>query len=156
MVARADRWLVRADFAALLAVAGLHVAWGEGKSWPLTDRDALSRLVLGVEPGAEKGNGVPARTECYAVALALTTAAVLVGGRPRSLPRLRRTGVAGVTAVLGVRGVAGVTGQTSLLVPMATGEAFTSLDRRYYGPLCLVLAALSARSLVSGSAPSGP
>jgi len=141
------RWSRRLDVTVLLGIAALHVAWGEGTSWPLPDHATLNRTVLGREgadPTAGFGQGRPA---CYAVAGALTAAAALVAGRPRSLPGLRRLGVGGVVAVLTVRGLAGVSGRTRLLVPMATGETFTRLDRRCYGPLCLLLAALSARSL---------
>ena len=160
-----EDWTRRVDVGILLAIAGLHVGWGEGSCWPMGDLEALNRTVLGREPvpGSTTTGFGQGRPECYAVAGALAAAAALVAGRPRTLPGLRRAGVGGVVAVLSVRGLAGVSGRTRLLVPTATGETFTRLDRRWYGPLCLLLAALSSRSLarsqatpgVSGSAAAG-
>lgn len=89
----------------------------------------------------------PTLAECYAVAAALTVAASLVAGRPQMPAAVRRGGLGGLVMVLGVRGLL-LTGQTRLVVPMATGSTFTKLDRRLYGPLCLVLAGFSSRSLL--------
>jgi hypothetical protein len=146
-----DRWAARVDAAVLLTIAGLHVAWGHGASWPLPDRETLSRNVLGIEPRVENDDSVehskPAMLECYAVATALTTAAALVADRPRLPTGLRRFGLRGLVVVLATRGMLGLTGNTRLVVPVATGPTFTRLDRRYYSPLCLLLAMASARSL---------
>ena len=147
-----DRIAVVADVAVLLGIAVLHVGWAHGGSWPLPDRETLSRNVLGMAPPAladvTSGHSrTPALVECYAVAGALTAAAALVAGRPPIATRLRRIGLRGLVTVLVARGLLGVTGRTRLVVPMATGQTFTRLDRRYYGPLCLLLAGLSSRSL---------
>ena len=147
-----DRVAVVADVTVLLGIAGLHVGWAHGGSWPLPDREALSRKVLGVEPAdradvTSAHSGAAGLVECYAVAGALTAAAALVAGRPPIAARLRRIGLRGLVTVLTARGLLGVTGRTRLVVPMATGQTFTRLDRRYYGPLCLLLAGLSSRSL---------
>ena len=111
--------------AALLAVSGLHVAWGFGASWPRIDRDPAG-------PAA-----------CFAVAGLLGAAAGLVAGRPRRAPRLSRLGACAVSAVLAARGGFGMAGRTDLLAPGSSSERFRSLDRRVYSPICLTLAALS-------------
>ena len=92
------------------------------------------------------GGSVPSPAACVAVAALLTCAAGLVAGWPGSLPRLRRVGAAGVAATLGVRGVCGLAGRTDLVSPGSTSARFRRLDRRYYSPLCLSLAAAAASS----------
>jgi hypothetical protein len=124
----------------LFALAGMHGAWGAGSSWPLPDREALADAVIGADV-------VPSPASCYLVAGALTTAGVLVAGRPRRHPSVRRLGVVGVIAVLTGRGVLGLTGHTSLVSPTSTSARFLRLDRRVYSPFCLSLAGLAALSL---------
>jgi hypothetical protein len=131
----------------LLGLAGLHVAWARGSSWPASDRDALADLMAG-----RTGGSVPPPAACLAVATLLTSASGLVAGRPRRLPRLRRAGAVGVAAVLGVRGACGMAGRTDLVSPGSTSPRFRRLDRRYYSPLCLFLAAAAA----SSAAPRSP
>jgi hypothetical protein len=78
------------------------------------------------------------------VAGLLTTAAALVTGHPRARPALARLGSAGVASTFAIRGAFGLAGRTDLLSPGSTSARFRELDRRYYAPLCLTLAALSA------------
>jgi len=85
---------------------------------------------------------MPPAAASLTVSALLSTAAALVVGYPRRLPRLRRLGAACVVAVLTVRGSTGVFGCTNVLVSWTPGERFRDRDRRYYGPLCLALAAL--------------
>lgn len=151
----------RTSAAAVLAGLGvLHVAWGRGSSWPCADRELLAEAVLGVTSGpghpASRRDPFPSPSACYAVAGALAGAAGVVGGAPLVPPAVRRLGVRCVVGVLGVRGVLGVTGLTRLAVPVATGPVFVRLDRRVYGPLCLLLAACSSRALLSRERASGP
>jgi hypothetical protein len=131
----------RSAAACLLGIAGLHAAWAWGASWPARDRQALADLMAG-----RAGGSVPPPAACVAVAGSLAVAAGLVAGRPRGVPRLRRAGAAGVAAVLGVRGVCGLAGRTDLVSPGSTSERFRRLDRLYYSPLCLSLAAAAASS----------
>jgi hypothetical protein len=125
----------------LLGIAGLHVAWGLGSAWPAEDRDELADLMAG-----RAGGAVPPPAACAAVATLLAAASGLVAGRPRRLPRLRRAGAVGVGAVLGVRGACGMAGRTDLVSPGSTSARFRRLDRRWYSPLCLFLAAAAASS----------
>ncbi|MFI1018830.1 DUF3995 domain-containing protein [Streptomyces sp. NPDC020965] len=66
----------RTAASALAVLAGLHVAWGVGSTWPLPDRETFSELVVG-------GSELPGPAACFAVAGALGTAAALVAGYPR-------------------------------------------------------------------------
>ena len=120
------------------AIAGLHVAWAAGSSWPLGDRSELADAVVG-----RAGGEVPPPSACLAVAGALTLASGLIGGRPAVDPRLRRGGVRAVVAVLCLRGSLGLGGRTDILSPGSASPRFRRLDRRIYSPLCLGLAALA-------------
>ena len=126
----------------LAALAGLHVAWGAGSSFPASDRTELADVVAGADE-------VPLARECFVVGALLATAALLVVDAGPWSRSIRRVGVIGASGVLAARGVAGVSGRTSMLVPWEPSQRFVALDRRYYGPLCLALAARSAASLRS-------
>jgi hypothetical protein len=131
----------RSAAATLFALAALHALWATGSSWPVKDRAALAELMAG-----RAGGSVPPAAACLTVAALLTSASLLVGGRPRRLPALRRAGARAVAGVLGVRGVLGIAGRTDLVSGGSTAPRFRRLDRRYYSPLCLVLAASAASS----------
>jgi hypothetical protein len=131
----------RAAAAALLGIAALHVSWASGSSWPAKDREELADAMAG-----RAGGSAPSPTACLVVATLLATASALVAGRPQRLRRLRRTGTIGVSVVLGVRGACGMAGRTDLVSPGSTSPRFRRLDRRYYSPLCLALAAAAASS----------
>ena len=133
----------------LLAIAGLHAAWAAGSAWPCQDRETLSDLVAG-RPDRQ----MPPAAASLTVSALLSTAAALVGGYPGRLPRLRRLGAACVVAVLTVRGSTGVLGCTNVLVSWTPGERFRNMDRRYYGPLCLALAALASPAAIARSDPA--
>ena len=131
----------QAAAAALLGLAGLHAVWASGSSWPAEDRDALADLMAGRAEGS-----APSPAACLTVATLLAGASALVAGRPERLPWLRRSGSAVVSLVLGVRGACGMAGRTDLVSPGSTSPRFRRLDRRYYSPLCLLLAAGAASS----------
>ncbi|MFI8433589.1 DUF3995 domain-containing protein [Streptomyces sp. NPDC079020] len=132
-----ERAATRTSVATLTALAGLHVAWGLGSSWPLPDRESFADAVVG-RPSP------PGPKACFVVAGALGTAALLAAGRPRRTPALSRLGAAGVAGVLALRGAAGLSGRTDLLSPGSASARFRRLDRVAYSPLCLALAAATA------------
>lgn len=119
----------------LAGIGALHIAWGRGSHFPLRSRKDLATAVFA-------GEEFPSTAACYVVGAALITASALtlgVGGRHW----WARAGVNTVAGVLAIRGVAGVTGQTKNFFPDTRGaKKFAELDRKVYGPLCLVLAAL--------------
>jgi hypothetical protein len=123
----------------LAGVAGLHVAWGLGSSFPCADREDLADAVIG-------RSTVPGPLACSGVAAALLLAASAVEDRPRWPPPLRRLALVGASGVLGLRGALGLAGRTSAIAPGSVGPRFRRLDRRFYAPLCLGLAAGAVRA----------
>ena len=132
----------RASATGLLAIGAMHVVWATGSPWPMKDRRLLTDAVVGSEDDQP-----PPPSACLTVAGLLGTAAALVAGRPRSVPRLSRLGAAGVVAVLTTRGALGLAGRTDIVSPGSSSERFRQLDRRVYSPLCLTLAALATPAL---------
>ena len=124
----------------LLAIAGLHVLWGLGSSFPFRDREELADSVVGT-------SAVPPLLACFAVASALALAAVLVAGLLPLPGRLRALVLRVVASVLLTRGVSGALGRTSMLSPGSDSPTFKRLDKRIYSPLCLWLAASVRRSI---------
>jgi hypothetical protein len=127
----------------LTSIAGLHVAWAHGASFPFSDRERLHDAVLGGPSNR------PSPTQCYAVAVALTAGAVAVQRAASGRGRWSQLGAAGVASVLAARACTGFAGWTHHIVPGATSTTFRRLDRRVYAPLCLGLAAGAARAVVS-------
>jgi hypothetical protein len=124
----------------LFAIAGLHVAWGLGSSFPFRNREELADSVVGTDV-------VPSSAACAAVAAALVTAASLVAGIVPLPNRMRAVALRTVTAVLATRGIAGAVGRTSTLSPGSDSPTFARLDKRLYSPLCLWLADGVRRSI---------
>ncbi len=122
---------------ALAGLAALHTAWGLGSSFPFRDRATLADTVAGTRTA-------PQPRECFAVAGLLLTAAALVSDVAAVPVTARRVGALGVATVLGGRGLLGIAGLTGTVVPWTPSDRFTRLDRRFYGPLCLALAAGAA------------
>ena len=138
-MAHSGRLASLAGAVGLAAIAGAHLVWATGSSWPYSDRTELADNIAGRAD-------MPGPRACVTVAAALAAGAVVVAvpGRRGSLVQLAQLGL---TAVLFTRGVAGVTRRTRLLVSWDPSDLFVEKDRRLYGPACLVLAALSALSL---------
>jgi hypothetical protein len=117
----------------LLLVGALHVVW-MFSPWPLRTREEFARRVVDVP--VEK---LPTPPLTAVVALLLGVAGYLVIARaglvavvgPGWLPAV---GTGGVAAVLALRGAGG------LVMSTRRSTEFARLDRRYYSPLCLVLA----------------
>lgn len=121
----------------LLALSVLHLIWGFGATWPEADARALARRVAGFR-GVTK---MPRPAACFFVAAALAFAALVTlaaaGVLPTSYPRwLALTALGAVAAVFTLRGLLAYTPQWRERTPE---EPFASLDRRLYGPLCLII-----------------
>jgi hypothetical protein len=132
----------RAAAGALGALAVLHLWWATGSSWPLADQATLADVVAGRSTS-------PSPAARVGVAAALSTASALVAGRPSPGSPLQRTGAMGVVAVLSARGALGLAGRTDLVAPRSSSSRFRQLDRRYYAPLCLAIAALASPAVKS-------
>ena len=122
-------------FFLLLTVALAHLLWAIGSPWPIRDPQLLARTVIG-RPGVDR---VP-RLAAFAVAVLIMAAASIgtalgdaaSGGLPLTL-----AGVV-LALVFAARGIAGYLPAWRARHPV---EPFASLDRRYYSPLCLIVAA---------------
>ncbi|GAA1315753.1 DUF3995 domain-containing protein [Saccharothrix xinjiangensis] len=127
---------------ALVLVGALHVVWAFSP-WPLRTREDFARRVVDVPV-----DRLPTPGMTLGVALLLGAAAYLIAARadlvaapgPSWLPT---AGAAGVAAVLLLRGTAG------LVMSSRRTTEFARLDRRYYSPLCLGLAASCAALALS-------
>ncbi len=117
----------------LTGIGCLHIAWGNGSSFPFRNTDDLADAVIG-------SGDVPPPAACFAVGGALLVAAALVADLPIAPTRIRRVGRVGVAAVLGARAAIGLTNNTRLISPASTSARVRSLDRRIFSPLCLGLA----------------
>lgn len=132
----------------LAAIAGLHAYWGSGGRWPAESEDELIATVI----GNARARRMPSPGLCLAVALAIAVAAIwpllLAQGPSIGTPHLLIlvAGVAIMTVFL-LRGIAGFLPAWRRLHPR---EPFASNDRRYYSPLCLLIAAGYAILLLQG------
>ena len=125
-------------FILLTAIAAVHVAWGFGVRWPRKTEADLVTTVIG-----HKRDAMPPPLHCHLAAsaifipggFALMLAGLVQTPWPRWLTLL--AGASGALVFAG-RGVAGYVPAWRALHPR---EPFASLDRHYYSPLCLLLAA---------------
>ena len=121
----------------LLALAILHFAWGVGSTWPEQSAEALARRVAGFKGVTQ----MPRPAACFFVAAMLAFAALIAlaatGLLPTSYPHwLVLTALSAVAAVFTLRGLIAYTPQWRERTPE---EPFATLDRRLYGPLCLII-----------------
>jgi hypothetical protein len=125
-------------FIVLTAISAVHVAWGFGMRWPRQTEAELVTTVIG-----HKRDTMPSPSQCYLAALAIfipgAIALLLAGVVQTPLPRwLVLLAGAGAALVFAGRGIAGYVPAWRARHPR---EPFASLDRHYYSPLCLLLAA---------------
>jgi len=129
-------WLV---FIVLTIVAALHLYWGFGGLWPARDQLSLARTVVG-----SKGIcAMPSRGLTVVIAALIFTAGALAPMQlsiiPALLPAgLLRLGMLVLTIIFLARGGLSF---TAFFRNRQAEEPFLTLDRRYYGPLCLVIGA---------------
>jgi hypothetical protein len=132
----------------LAVIAGLHGYWGRGGLWPAATEDELIATVI----GNAQARRMPPPTLCLLVALAIAVTAIwplLLAQTPgtAALRPLLLLGGFAIMAVFLLRGVAGYLPAWRRLHPR---EPFASYDRRYYSPLCLLIAAGYAVLLLQG------
>jgi hypothetical protein len=134
-------------FIVLTAIAAIHVAWGFGVRWPRRSEVELVTTVIG-----HRRDTMPPPFQCYLAALAIfipgAIALILAGLVQTPLPPwLVTLAGAGAALVFAGRGIAGYVLAWRALHPH---EPFASLDRHYYSPLCLLLAAGFLVLLING------
>jgi hypothetical protein len=125
-------------FIVLTAIAAVHVAWGFGVHWPRRSETELVTTVIG-----HRRDTMPPPFQCYLAALAIfipgAIALMLAGIVQTALPPwLVTLAGAGAALVFAGRGIAGYVPAWRARHPR---QPFASLDRHYYSPLCLMLAA---------------
>jgi hypothetical protein len=125
-------------FIVLTAIAVIHVAWGAGMRWPRRTEAELVTTVIG-----HKRDTMPSPSQCYLAAFAIFipgAIALTLGGLVQTpLPSwLVLLAGAGAALVFAGRGIAGYVPTWRARHPR---QPFASLDRHYYSPLCLMLAA---------------
>jgi len=131
-------FIALAIFLLLTAITVIHVVWGKGVRWPRKTEAELVTTVIG-----HKRDTMPSPSQCYLAALAIfipgVIALMLAGLVQTPLPPWLVTLAAAAAAlVFAGRGIAGYVPAWRARHPR---EPFASLDRHYYSPLCLLLAA---------------
>ncbi|MEM7270685.1 MAG: DUF3995 domain-containing protein [Pseudomonadota bacterium] len=121
----------------LFALSILHAIWGLGSTWPEADAQSLARRVAGFR-GVKT---MPRPAACFFVAAALAFAALVAlaaaGLVPTRYPAwIILTALSAVAAAFIVRGMMAFAPRWREMTPE---EPFATLDRRYYGPLCLII-----------------
>ena len=129
-------------FLTLTAIAALHVAWGFGMAFPAANRHDLFHLVV----GATARRKMPDLFQCLAAAAAIflsgATALLVAGTVTLPLPFWSVTAL-GVLVALVFAG-RGFAAYTPVWRRRFSKEPFATMDRNWYGPLCLLLAACFA------------
>ncbi len=113
----------------LLGIAFLHLLWAIGFWFPIREERLLARAIVGSAGVTRMPGAIP----CALVAVALTFAGILP--QQADFP-FRDLLMPFFAAVCILRGIAAYIPVWRALVPE---EPFATLDRRYYGPLCLAL-----------------
>lgn len=133
--------LAGAVIAILLALAALHLYWGVGGRWPGRDEASLRLMVAGVKQGRMYG-----LLPCAMVATALSAAAAIVAARHSAIMDggLAWVVIAGYGVLILVFGLRGIAPYVSPVFEYARGTPFFALNRFYYAPLCLLIAAALA------------
>lgn len=127
----------------LVAIAGLHVGWATGASFPARDRDELVRLVV----GARVGEPMPGRFATWIVAIGLlgmaAWTAALRGWIDAPIPDAwLGAGALAIVAIFTLRGIGGFF--EVVLRPSIRGTPYMIWSRRLYSPIALGLAATIA------------
>ena len=131
----------------LVTLAALHAWWGVGGRWPGHDERSLVELVIGL------ARSMPAHVGCMLVASALFATAGLVALYGKVIPvdfgvqgeRFVQTAFWIACAVFALRGLAGF---IPPIFAYARSTPFATLNRLYYSPLCLLIAAGFAATLL--------
>lgn len=131
----------------LIALGALHLYWGLGGRWPGHDEESLLLRVSGAKSGRMYG-----LVACALVALALSLAAsvVFVGQGPVEGILAAVFVYGGYAVLIAVFGLRGLAAYITPAFAYARGTPFYDLNRRYYAPLCLLIALGLAVDFPSG------
>lgn len=117
--------------AVLLAVAGVHLMWALGIWFPIRDERQLVSTVVGLRGETRMPGPIP----CAFVVACLIISAGLpwIADGP-----IKQAGLTLTATVFFIRGILPYRPFWRELTPQ---QPFATLDRRAYGPLCLIIAA---------------
>ncbi len=137
------RWLMGlisfAIFIVLLLVSLLHLSWAFGLAWPAKTRVDLGAMVVGTPKGVPMpSSGLTVLVAIFIFGLGL---AALWGANMFSLGRIDGLKIWVLPAIITVFSVRGATSYLPFGPLQSSAEPFRSLDRHYFAPLCLLLAA---------------
>jgi hypothetical protein len=124
--------------AMLLSLSALHLYWGFGGRWPGHDDASLVSIVAGAKSGRMYGLAA-----CAAVAFALASAAAIVAASQSSIMSSGFGWIltAGYVVLILVFALRGLAPYLTAIFEYARGTPFFDLNRLYYAPLCLIIAA---------------
>jgi len=122
-------------------IAAIHALWGLQIWVPIRDEEELARSVV----GAKGVTRMPGTIPCF-----LVVAALLMVATALWLPRVMLVQIVlwGSFAVFLLRGLIAYTKFWRMMTPE---QPFAANDRKYYAPLCLVIAAGQLIVLLGGS-----
>lgn len=121
-------------FIPLLAIAGAHLIWAFGGSYPARTPELLARTVIGI-----KGRNRVPRLASALIAVAILAAGIVALSLADPAPGVPMLGIGIVLALVFLgRGVIGYTRSWQARTPV---EPFRSMDRKFYSPLCLAIGA---------------
>lgn len=124
---------------AILTVLGLlHLSWGLGQRWPGTDAVTLHARVVGTPGRAFLGLF---GWTFIAACLLCGAAIVWLGQQPVTGMRQAFITYGGYLTLILVFGLRGVAPYATDVFRYAITTPFYTLNRRYYAPLCLLIAA---------------
>jgi hypothetical protein len=124
--------------AVMLSIGALHFYWGVGGRWPGHDDASLISIVAGAQSGRMYGFAA-----CAAVAIALSAAAAIVAARHSAIMTTSFGWIvtAGYVVLILVFALRGLAAYVTPIFEYARGAPFFELNRLYYAPLCLAIAA---------------
>jgi hypothetical protein len=127
---------------ALLALIALvHALWGFGIWVPIRDEEQLARTVLGAKGVTRMPGAIP----CFLVVAGLFVLMAALWMPHMLLARIILWGAFGVFAIRGALAY------TKIWRRMTPEQPFATYDKKYYGPLCLLLAAGLLFTLLGGA-----
>lgn len=120
------------------AIGGIHLAWALGLYWPGTDGVSRAAYVVGTRGRALLGFWSWAS---IAIAFFCAVAVVWIAHQPIDHPLHALVAYGGYAVLVLVFTFRGLAPYLTRVFAYARGTPFYTLNRRYYAPTCLTLAA---------------
>jgi hypothetical protein len=121
----------------LLAIGLIHLAWALGLYWPGTDGVSRAARVVGTQGRAFLGFWSWAS---IALAFFCAVVVVVIAHQPIDHPLHALVAYGGYLTLILVFALRGLAPYLTQVFAYARGTPFYTVNRRYYAPLCLLLA----------------